>query len=503
MSVRPEPHIQQFADKLIDDALDQLNWLTGELQPPFRIGTVVNAVQQGKFLSNRLRIDVSDAVSYSRTSNVLDDLKRLVLNREKSVFQTVRLLVPYFLKFRYYDLSRFECDTINNTINPDWTLPPEHELLHQIVQSADNQFADPARSLRDEVDVINSIYKVVKATPWLGSLSEENIVRAVSWLIDIGFIKFQYDRSLAHDADVESIPVLSINEDYSLAKDDEQAEFLDQLQISRRAETRRRNLVSDLGVGLTAIGSAKTYEIVEETVSGDILKIGTYHFRTAWGERDISDLLLSKENLKVKILCIGPTTKDALNEGADTTSLMNSLSDGILGYRKLWRQLPTEYRKNIEVRVYGDELRDSFFRGTISCAANGRDVKAVLLSSWPHGVTRANYGELLYLEASSNAALLVNDYFDRAWDNSVPMPVPNWLTPIKWIFKDLSFEFFVAAIVLLITLGVFIWVKHWQGDAFFASVGFIAVLIIAIHKSLQRVVRVVKLAGNTGTNQTK
>ena len=393
-------------------------------------------------------------------------------------------LIAYFLKYRYLDLTRFEL-----AVDPDgapgsqtrtWALPAGWRDLHR---DADSEAAD-------------LIVDRVKSAPWLGAQEGYLIREAVCWLVDLGFLEFAIDADVqTNGAPAQGAAVLRVREQAVFLDAGPDAEYRATLTVARREEELRRSIVTDLGVGLAVVGSYETHRLIEDAGPNDIVKIATYHLRTVVGGESLVRWLKDKPNLQVHIVCLGPTSVSSLTEGADSQSLVASLATGIQNFEEVRRNLSRRQRRQVKVRIYGDVEAQSLFRGAILCGADaaGGKPKRVLATTWPYGEYRANYGEILKLEGRSNLAKLIVDYYDHAWRNSVPASFATKREWLGWAFQGVTLEVGTAISVGLLTASTLVINPTLQGDAFYALVGTVPILVAAVARVARQVRRAVGL----------
>jgi hypothetical protein len=137
------------------------------------------------------------------------------------------------------------------------------------------------------------------------------------------------------------------------------------------------------------------------------------------------------------------------------------------------------------------------FRGAILCDAGSSrvQVKRVVATAWPFGELRANYGEVLVLESSSNISQLVNEYYDNAWADAVPLAIGKRLARTRWALSTLRGELAASAGLGIIATIIFLQdTTEFNSDAFFALLGIALVLVSAIHRIVQRLWRAGRLS---------
>jgi hypothetical protein len=426
------------------------------------------------------------AVKITTRTGLEDVLRGLRSLDVTPIEATVRALLAYLLKYRYVDLTDFSSEW--TTLGPSgaglmWALPDGYDSIHADMRS---------RLTASPTPVMKKLVVGFKSAPWLGKLDDVELIQGVAWLSDLGLVEFAHDHEVrAAGSSATGVPVLRLS---ALYDDIRTRRWLD---VASHEEKQRRSLVSDRGIGLRAIGAAETFRMFKDASTNDIVKIATYHFRTVIGDRSLADWLNDNPSLRVQIMCLGPTSRDELTEGADPDSLAESLIDGIHGFHGLMGRLPASMINRIEIRVYGDVPLGGLFRGAILCDAGSSrvQVKRVVATAWPFGELRANYGEVLVLESSSNISQLVNEYYDNAWADAVPLAIGKRLARTRWALSTLRGELAASAGLGIIATIIFLQdTTELNSDAFFALLGIALVLVSAIHRIVQRLWRAGRLS---------
>ena len=486
MPTKPDYITEELAARLIDVAEAQRATLIDELKlindtastgsvPASPAGRLLRLVSVGAFLSNRLNRNIQAAVDSGELEKVLGELE--LLRCVGGVRETSRALCAYFLKYRFIDLSDLaqpgsDRAGVQRPLERFWQLPEGTDTLWADTRSA------------AESNVMAMLPSRVTAVPWLGDLRPSDILQAIVWLTEIGLLEFAHDDLVeANERPTDlGVAVLRLNKSFRPADPDVMGRYEDAVRRTFDAETRRRRLVADLGTGIRAVGAFETYRLVADSSPNDVLKISTYHLRTVVGERQLVDWLRDKKTLRVRIMCLGPTTVDALTEGADPTSLVSSLVRGIQSFRRVENELPRSLRKQVKIRVYGDREANALFRGAILCDSQGQGgrPKRAVVTVWPYGECRGNYGGILRLDGDSNLARLLAGYFDSAWDDSVPLPFFRRFEVVSWTLQSVRFELLTALLIGIIASLVLIGRPNWSGDAFFALVAVMPVLALGL-----------------------
>lgn len=413
MPTKPDYITEELAARLIDAADAQRAALIAELRsihdmagtgsilaPP--AGCLLRLVSDGAFLSSRLNRDIQTAACSGELDAVLGELE--LLQCLGGVRETCRALYAYFLKYRFIDLSDLTLPGpdragVQRPLERIWQLPVGTETLWADMRSA------------AESKAMAMLPSRVTAVPWLGDLKPRDILQAIVWLTEIGLLEFAHDDCVeANERPAGSgVAVLRLNNSFRPADAVVRLEYEDAARRTLETEIRRHKLVEDLGTGLRAVGGFETYRLIADSSHNDVLRISTYHLRTVVGERQLIDWLRDKKTLRVRIMCLGPTAVDALTEGADPISLVSSLVRGIQSFRRVANELPRNLRKQVEIRVYGDREASALFRGAILCDSQeqGGKPKRAVVTVWPYGECRGNYGDILRLEGNSNLARLL------------------------------------------------------------------------------------------------
>lgn len=417
--------------------------------------------------------------------NVIGDLR--TLKCDGPVQEACRNLIAYFLTYRFLDLSDLSSGS-ERRLERTWSLPKGYDTLWSDVPMAVDHSATKAMKM---------LPSRVTAAPWLGALKPPEILRAILWMTEIGLTEFALDQDITVlNAGSAGVPVLRLRPSFSLQESSLLQQYETTLRTALAAESARRELVVDLGTGIRTVGAFNTYQLIADASPNDVLKIATYHLRTVVGERSLVDWLAEKKTLRVQILCLGPTSTEALTEGADPDSLAESLRRGIHSFREVQRQLPAHVREQVQTRVYGDVESEGLFRGAILCTGRGAGGKPrrVLATTWPFGECRANYGDVLLLEGDSNLSRLVSEYFDSAWTNSVPIGSGGRFERLRWATASLRLELLTAAALGIVASIALAAQPGVNSDAFFALIGIIPILGLALFRTVRRLYRASRLS---------
>jgi hypothetical protein len=497
MSAKPSHETEALAARLFDALDDQRIALIDELKACGSMGStstsgassdsILDEVERHTFLSDRLRRDIQTGLSSGRLENVIGDL--CTLKCDGLVRETCRSLIAYFLTYRFLDLSDLGTPAGRGRgLERNWDLPKGHDTLWSDVPMAVDHSATKAMAM---------LPSRVTAAPWLGALRPPEILRAILWMTEIGLLEFAHDDGIAVlDGDRAGVPVLRLRPSFSLREPSLNQQYETTVRAVVAAENARHDLVVDLGTGIRVVGGFNTYQLIADASPNDVLKIATYHLRTIVGERSLVDWLAEKKTLRVRILCLGPTSTESLTEGADPDSLAKSLRRGIHSFREVQRNMPTQVRRQVLTRVYGDVEAEGLFRGAILCAGEGSGgvPRRVVATAWPFGECRANYGDVLLLEGDSNLSRLFSEYFDQAWENSVPVGSGGKFERLLWAMASLRFEVLsaaaigsVAAVALAVQPGV-------NSDAFFVLVGLVPILGLSLIRTIRRLSRASRLS---------
>lgn len=500
MPTKPDYVTEELATRLIDVAEAQRAALIDELrlihntagadsvlEPP--TGRLLRLVSDGTFLSSRFNQDIQAAADSGQLDKVLDELE--LLQCLGGVRETARALCAYFLKYRFIDLTDLtqpgpDQAGVQRPLERLWRLPAGTETLWSDTRSAAKSKAMAILPSR------------VTAVPWLGNLKPGEILQAIAWLTEIGLLEFAQDDCVeANERPADSsVAVLRINNSFRPDDPDVRREYEDVARRTLETEIRRRKLVEDLGTGLRAVGGFETYRLIADSGHNDVLRICTYHLRTVVGERQLIDWLRDKKTLRIRIMCLGPTAVDALTEGADPISLVSSLVRGIQSFRRVANELPRNLRRQVEIRVYGDREANALFRGAILCDSQeqGGKPKRAVVTVWPYGECRGNYGDILRLDGNSNLARLLVGYFDSAWDDSVPLPFFRRFEVFTWTLRSVRFELLTALLIGITASLVLAGQPNWGGDAFFALVAVMPVLALGLIRVGKRSWRALSLS---------
>lgn len=489
LSVSVIDYLEQKRAALIDELSSIQMSTTQDSQLPE--SPLIELACTGRFLSQRLAMAISSSVKTRTVASVIAQLH--ALQCVGSVRETAKVLVAYFLKYRFLDLSRVNLPPRTGAgyqppMERQWSLPDGTETFWMDA---------PLALLGVESECINLIPSRITATPWMGELKPPEIIAATRWLTEMGFLEFALDADIQPDgAPSSQLPVLRIRPTFHLMDPGLIDIYASAIEAARKAEACRRGLVAARGIGVTAIGSMETYQLIANSSPNDILRISAYHLRTVVGERELANWIEEKQTLRVRIICLGPTSVDALTEGADPKSLTSSLARGIQGFRRVRQTLPRHLRKQISIRIYGETEDQSFFRGAIltGSRADASTPKRIIATVWPYGEFRANYGELIRVEGNSNLARLLVQYFDRAWEDSVPLPFyRNW-DLLAWVGRSMKFET-ITALVIASAAGLVltVWPNLSPGDALFELVSVVPILVVGAMRASIKAFRALRL----------
>jgi hypothetical protein len=500
MSAKPGSDLEEFAGTAFSALDSQRTTLIDEVrtvgtrtgQQASATGPILAMVEQQKFLSHHLASDALSAVKSRDVGNVIGDLEALLCRSRTQ--ETCRAIIAYFLKYRYLELSDLTQVQRKNpsagaAIDPILDIPGGADTLWSDLRSGTDSIVSAA------ADMLPSR---ITAVPWLGSLRKDDILYSINWLCELGFLEFRIDPALHAVArkGLGAVPVLACREEFEFLEPNLSKRYQELVSTSRHMEKRRSGLVQDLGTGIRAVGGYETYNLIADSSPNDILRISTYHLRTVIGERGLADWLADKETLRLRIMCLGPTKIESLTEGADPTSLIDSLVRGIQSFRAAESTLPRHQRRQIEIRVLGDIEAEAYFRGAILCDAQDQNTrpKRIIATVWPHGEVRASYGEVLKLQGDSNIARLIVQYYDQAWRNAVPLSLYGRAGLISWCLSSIRKEIVAALVVVLLTLLVLAVRPDWQGDAAFGLLSLIPLLSLAVYDVVRRGARAWRLS---------
>lgn len=484
---KPEYQLERLAVQLLDvfdttrqQLLDEITTLQQvDTGPDLSTFPVYRSVLDGDFLSVDIAQNCREAFSARQYRNIHGDIE--ALRCVGAVRQVSADLVAYFLKYRYIDLTDFvpaASGSEYRETSRTWSLPEGYRQL-------DTATGSPAEDM-----IVNR----VRSAPWLGALDKELIREAISWLLAIGFLEFSQDTEIrANDAPADGIGVLRIRKEFVAGDPAVRVEYDALLVSSRIAEDIRRGLVTDLGVGIGAVGAYETYQLVRSASHNDTVRISTYHLRTVVAGRSLTQWLREKPGVRVDIMCLGPTSISGLTEGADPESLLTSLAHGIQSFQDVRDELPKKQRNQIRIRIYGDIESESFFRGAILTGAKGTDPKRILATTWRFGEYRANYGEILKLEGDSNIARLIVDYYERAWRNAIPVTFSRKRDWMAWLFRSLTLEDLTTITVGTAAGSIFFINSAYKVDSLLALLGTVPILIATVARTLRQVLRALAL----------
>ncbi len=385
-------------------------------------------------------------------------------------------LVAYFLKYRYIDLTSAGGAPGAAALQPSWTVTM------------------PADSMSDAE--ISGLADRLLAAPWLGALPPLHVRGAVSWLLRLGLLQVGPDSAAsAPGSPTTGASVLRICENLNFSDPDVHSRYSHALGTARLGEARRGRVLVDAGSALTAVGAVATHNLFVTAGVNDTIRIATYHLRTVVAGREVVQWLTDKPNLRVDIMCLGPTAVEGLAEGADPESLVASLAGGIQDFEHLLKELPRQQRRRVRLRVYGDREEDAQFRGAILCGARGEGLtpKRVVATVWPYGEFRANYGKLVVLEGNSNLARMLTDYYERAWLNAVPLTLGRPRESVTWALRSLTIELVGTVIVASVAGGAFLVHPQVGSEPFFVVVGTLPVLLVTARTVLGQLRRALGL----------
>jgi hypothetical protein len=185
---KPEQHLETLARQLFSGLESKRVHLLREIDAlrrepagqidPVRFATISSALA-GRILSTRLAEGFRDAVRLGESAQLFDVVR--ALRCSAAARQVCVVLIAYFLKYRYLDLTSFELavdpDSEQDRRTRTWVLPTGWRDLRTDADS----------------DAAGLIVDRVKSAPWLGALDGSLIREAVGWLVDVGFLEFAAD----------------------------------------------------------------------------------------------------------------------------------------------------------------------------------------------------------------------------------------------------------------------------------------------------------------------
>jgi hypothetical protein len=491
--VKPSPMLEMLAKRLCNDLDQSRVAIVENFRSPLINGRLERSPElshalEHHFLSPRNAGHCADAIDHGSFSNMRDDLDRLrlgVSNREVCV-----AIIAYFLKYRYLDLSSFNSKEASRPNCRNTELPAGHD-----------QFREPIGNA-----LARDVWRRLTSAPWLGAIEPDACRYAVYWLTELGLLEFALDTSIAAASLAPAgVATLRIRPEQQPLDLNLRHELSDAIRAAIEAENRRKGLVTDVGIGIGAVGAYETYQLIERASANDTVRIGTYHLRTVQANQDLREWLEQKPNLKFDILCLGPTVHDALTEGADETSLITSLKHGIQAFNELYDKLDRR-RGQIQIRIYGEVENEAYFRGAMLCKAAGKGGQLpieIVASVWPFGISRANYGEVLKLEGDSNMSRLIAAYYQRAWDNAIPISKSGKIEWTGWILHSLSVEVMAAIVVAILYVGLVLTVPSWRENALFGLIAAVPVATAVCARVTNRILIAIRLRRAMGRVSTK
>lgn len=489
MTAKPSMEQEALASRLITEIDGERSALIDELRilrprvdaDPAQLDVARSLATRFEKVGPSIHTKLRQLSDPDRIDQLLDELSMLDCS---AIRNTCEAVLAYLVKYRYIELTDLSrTDRSSTSVVPMWELP----------KGSDSLAADfVSRVESDPSPAMQKIQIGLRSAPWLGRLSKIQSIQSVIWMKALGLVEFGYDtRLVAQGAPDPGVPVLRLSEDYP----DERTRAA--IGQALRAEESRRRLVRDFGVGVRGIGGEQTFRIFADASGNDVIKIATYHFRTVLGDRKLSDWLLENRTLRLEIMCLGPTAVEELTEGADPDSLTESLVEGIHAFHAMKSELPTDIRKRVQIRIYGDSQASGLFRGAILCASGNSPagVRRVVATVWPYGASRANYGEVLVLEGDSNLSRLCVEYYDAAWRNAVPLDIGGNFVRLRWVVSSLQTELLTSACLGVTAAAIFLANdRQYNSDAFFALLGIVPVVGLAFWKAARRLWRSGRLA---------
>jgi len=509
MSVKPEPVLEQLAAAVVDGLEDWRLTLVGDLRGLASSGGAARALSsqmqsvatRAALLSGRLSTQLLRGADRHAVPGVAAELEALAVTARQG--EDARDVVAYFLKYRFLEFTGLEPAVESrmhgSVVRRAWTIPPQLESLDE---APDGDSEDAL------VDAGALIAQRLTAAPWLGGLRDRDIGLVARWLVALGFLEVALDTAIpAAGRPDEGVPVLRVRSDFGAQVPQAQDRLMDIRRATQGAETARRALLADLGTGLQAVGGFETYRLIADASRNDVIRISTYHLRTVIGSRSITDWLEDKENLTLRILCLGPTEIDGLTEGADITSLQMSLAEGIHSFRASTRAPRGRQRNRVQIRVYGDIESEAYFRGAILSGAGSASAtpKRVIATTWPYAQARANYGECLRLDGDSSLSRLLMAYFDRTWENSIPLPYFEPFRLLRWVVRSVGVEVSAALAVAIALVVIIVVVPSSESNAVFELLGVLPLIVAAVYRVAHRAGRAIRLsiAVNRGLKQAR
>jgi len=297
--------------------------------------------------------------------------------------------------------------------------------------------------------------------PWMSArFSFAELLAAVSLLAELGLLETTVrDDFFTNTSQVNEkleVPVIQLKLNAQVPAQ-VQSVFSEAVASTKKRFDNRRKLIEDRGPGAPIVGPKNMAEMLENIPAGGTIRMAMYSGRTVFhtedqlgkvSEHSIKELLENSNEYKVKMLILTDKAIAPLNESATETWLRANLVDGVGKIREV--DLSDEHLKRLDVRLYGDEIKDGLFRGTI--VTDNKDVPIqTLFTIFDFWNERGTYGEIGMSVGDSNLSELLKLYYDQAFENSVPIFKRRWL---GFIFQNVGLEVKTAALTTFLSIVV-------------------------------------------------
>lgn len=294
--------------------------------------------------------------------------------------------------------------------------------------------------------------------PWMSArFSFEQLLAAVSLLAELELleptVREDFFTNTSQTNEKLKVPVIQLNLN-AVVPLQVQAVFAETISNTINRFERRRKLIEDRGPGAPVVGPQNMSEMLENIPAGGTIRMAMYSGRTVFhtedqqgrvSEHSIKELLEHRNEYKIKMLILTDKAIAPLNESATETWLRANLVEGIGKIREV--DLSDDQLMRLDVRLYGDEIKDGLFRGTIVTDHNDVPIQT-LFTIFDFWNERGTYGEIGMSIGDSNLSELLKIYFDQAFANSVPIFKRRWL---GFVLQNVGLEVRAAILTTLLS----------------------------------------------------
>lgn len=308
-------------------------------------------------------------------------------------------------------------------------------------------------------DICENALISLASAPWMAAVSER-LRTPLNKFIELKILTFknnfkEINICISLNINYDCFPekeIRNINYYYSCAVNDHEKRLL---------------LHKDMG---WTIGAGNLKSDLEEIIKNEqgrvIIKIIAYHGRTWFGIDSscgfIQDMLYRYKDLFVKILLVDKNADITVREGATVEEHSQSSINGLQNIYNL----NSNFKKRVDIRLYGKSIKTAFLRGMIIENSEG-DILNAHITNWRFGYERGIYGKELILHNESSLSKLCNQYFDDVFSDAKPCG-GIYYKLIYYLKKNYKLMFILATPIIIIWLS-FLFSKG-NGSAIYSTV---------------------------------